>query len=377
MAQNLRILHVANVALGTPYTGLSYEKCRERYERFPAVFDELFDYIEREGIDLVLVAGNLYGRFLTSEDAAHLIARLEKASACRFVIAPGADDFYSPDSLYASGRLPANVHIFETDTLEHIDFDDIAVTVYGWAVLEQRRAVAPLKGAAVSDPERINLVVGSCDINARTLFVTATPEDIAAFGADYAAFAHGPATEILTAGKTRYAHAGFIEGRGFEEEGVGGFLRIDITHDKEERRVEGGFVPISRHRYETVMLDVTGASGMEEVEARILALIADEGIGEETSLRVVLQGELHPTVILQEDTELITRLPLYSIHLVDETIPTYGAEELERDMTLRGQVYRIFHKRLSAAVNTEDRVALAHAMRLCLAALDSRDMTGL
>ena len=181
----------------------------------------------------------------------------------------------------------------------------------------------------------------------------------------------------MTAGKTRYAHAGFIEGRGFEEEGVGGFLRIDITLDGGERTVEGRFVPISHHRYETVTLDVTGAGGMDEVEARILALIAEESFGEDTSLRVVLQGELHPTVILYEDTELNARLPLYSIQLVDETVPTYGAEELERDMTLRGQVYRIFHKRLLAAVNTEDRVALAHAMRLCLAALDSRDMSGL
>ncbi len=135
MEKELRILHVTGVSLGTPYTGLPLDLCRQRYQHFPEVFDSLFSYIEEEKIDLVLFAGNLTGRYLTSEDAEHLLRKLSEAS-CRFVIAPGSQDPYAPDSLYASGRLPKNVSVFESDELERFDFDELGLSVYGWAILE-------------------------------------------------------------------------------------------------------------------------------------------------------------------------------------------------------------------------------------------------
>ena len=376
MNQTIRILHVANVALGNPYTGIPLELCHECYHRFPEVFDDLFAYVRQEGIDLVLFAGNLYSHYLTSADTAHLIRNIKEAAPCRFVIAPGAEDHYANDSLYASGRLPENAYIFETDTLEHFDFDDIGTTVYGWAVQEHRRATSPLAGSSVTDPARINLLVGSCDMEARTLFISATKQEVAAFGADYAAFAHGPATEVLTAGRTRYAHGGFLEGRGFDESGVGGFLRVDITLTDEERTVDTRFVPISRHRFETVTMDVTGVASEDEVDARITNLIAEEGFGPDTSLRVILEGELHPTVILRNDDGNRTDFPLYSIDLIDHTLPIFDAERLEHDMTIRGELYRSLKKRLLSATGDE-RIAYAQALRAALAALDSRDITGI
>lgn len=376
MNQTIRILHVANVALGAPYTGIPLELCHECYHRFPEVFDDLFAYVKREGIDLVLFAGNLYGHYLTSADTAHLVRNMAEAAPCRFVIAPGAEDPYASDSLYASGRLPENAYVFETDTLEHFDFDEIGTTVYGWAVQEHRRAVSPLAGVRVADPSRINLLVGSCDMEARTLFISASKQEVADFGADYAAFAHGPATEVLTAGRTRYAHGGFLEGRGFDESGVGGFLRIDVTVTGEERTVDARFVPISRHRFETATLDVTGVKDEAEVDARVAELIEKQGYGRDTSLRVILEGELHPTVILRNDDGNRTDFPLYSIDLVDRTLPIFDAERLEHDMTIRGELYRSLKKRLLAA-SGDERIAYAQALRAALAALDSRDITGI
>lgn len=376
MNQKIRILHVANVSLGSPYTGIPLELCHECYHRFPEVFDDLFAYIKREAIDLVLFAGNLYGKYLTSADTSHLLRSIAEAAPCRFVIAPGAEDPYAGDSLYASGRLPKNAYIFETDSLEHFDFDDIGTTVYGWAVQEHRRATSPLAGAAVMDPARINLLVGSCDMEARTLFVNTTKQEVAAFGADYAAFAHGPATEVCKAGNTHYAHGGFLEGRGFEESGVGGFLRIDLTVDGDKRTLDTRFVPLSRHRFETVTLDVTGVGGSADVDAYVSDLILREGFSTDTSLRVILEGELHPTVILRTDEDNRTDFPLYSIEFIDHTLPIHDAEQLEHDMTIRGELYRSLKKRLLAA-SGEERVAYAQALRAALAALDSRDITGI
>lgn len=375
MAGTLRIVHMANAFLGNPYLGLLPEKNRECYYRFPEVFDSLFRYIEEEKIDLVLVPGNLSGRYMTSEDAAHLIRRLSEAP-CPIVIAPGDQDPYEADSLYASGRLPANVRVFESDSLERIDFDELGVSVYGWAILSQRSSTSPLAGATLADEGRVNLVVGCCDIGARTLFAHVSREELAAFGADYAAFGHGPVTPVKRAGRTQYCHTGFLEGRSFEELGVGGFHRIDITVEEGERRVDVRFVPLSRHRYETVVMDITGVREMGEVMDRLSGLVAEHGFAEDTSLRVILEGDLHPTVLLRQRAEDGNLFSLYSLEFIDRTLPTMGAEELERDMSVRGELYRTLRPRLDSH-NLDERLAVAEALRVGLAALESRDITAL
>ncbi len=373
MAKSVRALHVANVALGNPYTGLPLPLCRERYLRFPEVFDSLFSYIEEEKIDIVLFSGNLAGRYLTSDDAHHLIKRLGEAS-CRFVIAPGDQDPYAPDSLYASGRLPSNVSVFESDALERFDFDDLSLSVYGWAILGQRSGVSPLSGATVADPDRINLLTGCCDIGVRTLFARATPEEIASFGADYAGFSHGAATEVKTAGRTRYCHGGFLEGRSFEELGIGGFRRIDITVEGDARTVDVRFVPLSRHHFETVVMDITGVYEMSEVLDRLQGLITEHGFSEDTSLRVILEGELYPTVMLRHSPEESKLFSLYSLEFVDRTLPILNAEEFEKDMSVRGELYRTLRPRLDSH-NLDERAAVAQALRVGLSALESRDIT--
>ncbi|MBQ2719722.1 MAG: hypothetical protein IJF73_06610 [Clostridia bacterium] len=369
----LRILHVGSVVLGMPYLGLSLEKCKERHRRFPEVFDGLFDYIKRESIDLVLFSGNLCSRYLTSEDARHLIALLGGVPSCTFVISPGDQDPYDVDSLYVSGRLPKNVRIFENEALEYVDLPALGARVYGWAIHGQRSTLSPLAGAAVEDSETLNLLSGCCSIGSRSLFVHVTPEEIAAFGADYAAFSHGPSTPVRRAGKTLYCHAGFLEGHSFEEGGEGGVVRIDVDED---RTLSTRFVPLYRHRYETVTLDITGAKDMSEVLAALRPHVEERGFGEETSLRVILEGRLEPTVMLSPSPEEALSFSLYSLDFIDRTRPTLNAEYLERDMTVRGELYRTLLPRINSQ-NLEESVAVSQAFRAGLAALESRDITGI
>ena len=374
MSSTLRVLHAANILLGNTYTGLAPDLCRERYFKFPEVFDSLFAYIEKEQIDLVLFSGNLCSRYLTSSDAAHLLKKLKDAP-CRFVSAPGDQDSYANDSFYASGRLPTNVSVFTGEQSERIDFDDLGVSVYGWAILSQRIKISPLAGSSVADPDRINLLVGSCNMEENSLYAHVTVSDLINFGADYAALAHGAATEMRVAGRTHYCHAGFLEGRNFEETGIGGVWRIDIDREDDgTRRVRTSFVPLSRHRYEVITLDITGVTDMSEVTERTAAAIAERGYGEETSLRVILEGELPPTAILRHRPEEGNSFALYSIEFVDRTLPTLNTELLERDMSVRGELYRTLLSRLSSP-NLDDRIAAAEALRAGLAALESRDIT--
>ncbi len=378
MKQHLRIVHAGSILLGDPYTGLPLEKCKERYRRFSDVLDTFFEYLREEAIDLVLFSGNLCGRYLTSDDAKLLITRLSSFPDCTFVISPGEKDPFDSDSLYASGRLPKNAYIFENEMLDCFTFPSLGVRVYGWAIHGQRSNFAPLSGAVLGDRSMINLISGCCEITHRNLFAHVTLEDIAESSADYAAFSHGAATPVARVGNTLYCHAGFLEGRCFEETGEGGIVRVDITRDTEgeERRVDARFVPLYHHRYRSLTLDVTGATDMSDVLRAVRGLVEANGLGPETSLRVVLEGELNPTVMLRRTTDEARDLSLYSLELIDHTRPTLNADYLERDMTVRGELYRTLKERI-ASQNPQESYAVSQAFRAGLAALESRDITGI
>ncbi len=372
--KTLRVLHCGDITLGTPHAGLSPDKCRECYLQFRTVFDSLFETVKKEGVDLVLISGNLYGDYLTNDDATYLIKHFSALPSCHFVIAPGKEDPYVEDSFYASGRLPQNVHIFESEQLERIDFPALHTSVYGWANLSQRIPVSPIRQKTVADEGRFNLLCGCCQVGARSVHCSLLPEEIGRFGADYAAFSHGPATEIKTVGRSRYAHCGPLEGKSFEEGGVGSVILIDLSLNGEEKLFSGRRIPLSLHRYETIMLDVTGVSDMEEVYALLRPLIEEKGWGKDTSLRVILNGALSPVVTLRPDKEDADLLSLYSLEFVDRTLPTHEAAMFKKDMTVKGELYRMLEGRLSSP-SIDERTAVAQAFRTGLAALESKDIT--
>ncbi len=378
MKQHLRIVHAGSIMLGNPYIGLPLEKCKERYRHFTDVLDSFFAYLRDEAIDLVLFSGNLCGRYLTSDDAKHLITRLSEFPECAFVVSPGDQDPFDSDSLYASGRLPKNVCIFENEVLDHFDFPSLGARVYGWAIHGQRSTFAPLAGVVLGDRSTVNLISGCCAITHRNFFAHVSPEDIAGSLADYAGFSHGPATPVSRVGRTLYCHAGFLEGRSFEESGEGGIVRVDVYRDAEGEppRTEARFVPLYHHRYKTMTLDVTGAADMSAVLLAVRGLVEANGLGAETSLRVILEGQLSPTVMLRHTTDEARDLSLYSLELIDHTLPLLDAEYLDKDMTVRGELYRTLKKRI-ASQNPQESFAVSQAFRAGLAALESRDITGI
>ena len=69
-------------------------------------------------------------------------------------------------------------------------------------------------------------------------------------------------------------------------------------------------------------------------------------------------------------------LGLYELELLDRTTPTFDAAYLEKDMTVRGELYRSLLPRLTEG-SPEERATAARALRMGLAALSGDDITTL
>ncbi|MFR3964875.1 MAG: metallophosphoesterase family protein [Oscillospiraceae bacterium] len=145
-----KILHTADFHLDSAFTALPEEKARLRRQEARQLTDRLVDYANDHGVELLLLAGDLfdsdqlYGQ--TAQELARSLARFRGHA----VIAPGNHDFYAASSPYARLLWPENVHIFREERLQRLPFPQYGCVVYG-AAFTAPAAPAGLPGSL--DPE--------------------------------------------------------------------------------------------------------------------------------------------------------------------------------------------------------------------------------
>lgn len=376
--QTVRFLHTGDWHLDSPFSRLSPVQSEERRRELRDTFSRMTALIGEHAVDLVLIAGDLFDReFVTADTADCLLSAFRAHPRCRFIIAPGNHDPYRPDSLYASDRLPDNVFVFSSEALSHFDFPDLSAVVYGWAFLSDRLETSPLSGRAVADPSRLNLLCAHGDLGVPlSKYAPVTAEDVARFGAQYAAFAHKhvpiPPTPI---GSGLYAYCGCPEGRSFDEPGRGGVYLGTATNTDGTWRVTTERIELSHRHYESITVDMTGADTRTEVARRLKDAVQKNGFGADCALRVTMTGSVPPNLAVPREADG-GQLGLYYLELIDRTTPNYDALYLEKDMTARGELYRSLLPKLTGGT-AEERATAARALRMGLSALAGEDITAL
>ncbi len=374
-----KILHCADLHLDSPFRSGNAEKAEVRRRELRGTFSSLLLYIKTEGVDLALMAGDIFDvRYVTRDTAAFFLKELAAASRCRFVIAPGNHDPYTEDGIYARSELPGNVFLFREPALRCFSFPDINTDVYGWAFTSATMETSPLTGRTPSDPSRINLVCAHADVGKPlSPYCPVSEHDLAESGFDYYAFGHvHTRSEIRKCGNSCYAYPGCLEGRDFGETGHKGAYLLTIEKDQGILSLKSFFRRFSTRRYETCDLDISGLSDGEAVRAAIRARLTEKGFGSDTLLRLTLRGSISPA--FKPDLAALTAAfapGLFWFELQDETLPLYDTALLEADPTIRG----VFFARLRPMLENgtpEERLRAARALRIGLAALNGEDIAG-
>ncbi len=372
---HLRFLHCSDIHLDTPFSGLTAEKSDERRRALRDSFMRTMQYVRDRGVNVVLISGDLFDvRFATNTTAEVLIREFRNCPDTVFIISPGKSDFYRNNPIYTSGRLPANVYVFSEDKLQRFDFEKYNVTVYGWAFCEETLTESPLYEKHVDDPSRINLVCGYADLDG-AIDSTCCPiseSDLKKFGADYYALgSRHAAGDFVKLGDSIYSYCGSLECTGFAEPDIGGANLIVVDHNEGELSIDVKRLSFGHLRFVTEQMDITGVDTGNEIISRISRLISDKKYGMDTALRVELVGNIAPDFIVQKNLES-DAFGLYFFDLVDKTLPLYGTEHFERDMTASGEVYRKLLPLLESE-SEEERLTAARAFRIALAALENRE----
>ena len=129
----MRVLHAADLPLDSAFAALSADRARQRRRESREILNTLAQLAQREQVDLVLLAGDLFdGERVYPETVEQLKSALENMT-CPVFISPGNHDPYTKNSPYAKEEWPENVHIFRAEELTAVPIPTLNCVVYGAA----------------------------------------------------------------------------------------------------------------------------------------------------------------------------------------------------------------------------------------------------
>ena len=212
----------------------------------------------------------------------------------------------------------------------------------------------------VADETVTNVMVLHGDLQPNSPYNALTTDEIAAGGLDYLALGHVHAMQVGRAGATTYAYPGCLMGRGFDECGAKGALRVTI----EEKQVRTEFVPVAGRTYEILSV----AAGDDPLAA-IRAALPPEHAGD--CYRIELTGEADRVDVAALEDALGGEF--FSLSVRDRTVPRKALWAEAGEDTLRGRCLRELKARCDAAEGG-DRETAVQAARLLTALMDGREV---
>ena len=357
----LKFIHAADFHLDSAFAALPPEKAAERRREQRQIMGRLAEAVRAWETDLVLLSGDLFDGQPYPETVEAVTEALAEMAVPVF-LSPGNHDPFGPESPYA-GDWPGNVHIFRTPQMESVPLRSLGAMIHGAAFTAPTQEAGLLRGFAAPQDGLVHIGVLHGELGQESVYGPVTREDIAASGLAYLALGHvHKRTEPLRFGGTTAAWPGCPEGRGFDELGEKGFYAGVL----QDGQVTLRFVPLGRHRYWVLPVDVTGRDAAEAVEAALSA-------GAEGDLcRILLRGESSGLDLNALQRRFAGRCEY--LELRDETILPQNLWKRAEEDSLRGLFLRQLREKLESAETEAEREIIRQAARFGLAALEGRDL---
>lgn len=305
----MKFIHTADIHLDSPLAGLSWTKdaplARLR-ESTRQALRNLVDYARAEGIDFIVIAGDLYdgtwrdystGLFLAGQ-----MARLAEAGIAVYVALGNHD---AESKLTRQLTMPANVHVFPAHraTTARLDVHDVAIhgRSFPTAAVSENIALA----YPPAEPGRFNIgllhtAAGGREAHAN--YAPCTLTDLVGRGYDYWALGHVHAREVLCE-RPHVVFPGNLQGRHIRETGAKGFT---VVHVEDGRVLSAEHVAADAVRWFRCTIDLTQALDLDDVldaVDRELCAVAAEAENRLAVVRLDLGGatSAHTTIVREHD----------------------------------------------------------------------------
>ena len=368
----MRILHTGDLHLDSAFSSFGAKDAQKYRELGRTLLRNIFECAECEKCQMILIAGDLFDSRFVSNDTRSLFTSLVKSSNIPVVIAPGNHDSYGENSFYATVQKEniRNLFIFNSSELQVFDFDELRVRVMGYAFTSAVLNENPLLTAKFpEDNGYLKLLCAHADTSSPlSRYAPISNTELLRFGFAYSALGHihNPEETPL---ESRIRYCGFAEGRSFDELGEGGVFVVDV----DEISCVARKINLSSRAFFAETINAGDGAYLSE---KACNFIEKKEFPQNSYLRLSVVGNVDAQAIkeLKNDAERIAEeTGLEFLEIIDLTLPIYDGKYLEKDVTLRGEVYRSLLPKLTSADQNEKKQAIL-ALKIALAAIDSNNV---
>lgn len=313
----IKMIHCSDIHLDAVMSGLpDKEKQEERRNEILLTFVRMVRYAAKNSIKAILIVGDLFDSIRISP------ATIDIVEKC---ITGNRDiDFY-----YVAGNhekdaflrelsaIPENLKTFSDTRTYRYDSEKITIT-------------------AADDPGELNL--SPEDYNIVLYHGTITPNAWKGKNIDYLALGHFHELKEGSLGsRGRYCYSGCLEGRGFDECGEKGFIRLNIINGI----MEPIFMQASKRTIHKVEVDITEANGTGDADFLISDALQRQNIPADDLVKIVLRGNSSPDINIGFLSKKYSD-DYYAVRIVDDT--SYTGQETagtQYDVSLKGEFIRM------------------------------------
>lgn len=293
----LRILHAADLHLGSPLRGLAARDpaLADLFDRATwRAFETMVALAVDEGVDLVVIAGDVFDRdwkdWSTGQAFVREMARLARAGI-RVVMIRGNHDAESVIS--RDLPLPDGVRWLGADRPETVDFEDLGVAVHGMSFKGRAVTESMVGGYPAALPGRYNIGLLHTSLDGREgveRYAPCSAADLSLKSYDYWALGHIHAREVVATDAHTVVFPGNIQGRSVRECGAKGvtLVTVDAGRTTLEHR------PVDAARWAVVEVDAGGLETRDRLvgaAGRAFAAALDAADGRPLAARVRILGE--------------------------------------------------------------------------------------
>lgn len=399
----MRIIHCADLHLDSGLqTHLSREKARTRRDELLSNFGRLADYASENGVEIILIAGDLFDRDKVSALTGNMVLSVIAAHPeIRFYYLRGNHDTGDCLRRQAGGQsfdgksdIPENLFLFGSRWKTYAEGKNGRIAIAGIELTRENSAAA--HASLRLNPECFNIVMmhgqvysgggpsgdpdgreggllkkggsrGRTDSagNAGAISLRA----LRGKEIDYLALGHIHSwKKDRLDGRGIYCYPGCLEGRGFDECGEHGFALLEI--DEWNRLRSHRFIPFARRRLFDLEVDVSGCATTAGMTEKIREMIHREECSARDMANITLLGELD--VECEKDTGYITSVlsgMFFFARLRDRTRLRIDTEAYLHDESLRGEFVRMVLG--CASVPEEEKTEV---IRLGFMAMDGEEL---
>ncbi|MDD3221838.1 MAG: DNA repair exonuclease [Clostridia bacterium] len=308
----MRFIHVADIHLGAvPDRGKAW--AGKRSEEIEETFYHLIQEAGKQGVDLILIAGDIFHRPPLKRELKELNYRLESIQPTQVVMMAGNHDYMGEGSNYRGFHWAENVHFFQKEQLDSFYLESLHTWIYGLSY-EHREIKTPLYQRVIPlDKPGYHILLAH---GGDEKHIPIQKKELISAGFDYVALGHIHKPEIFD---NKMAYAGALEPIDRLDIGEHGYVYGEIN-DK-GTRIQ--FCPAACREYKNLILesdtDMTGGEMEEWLSQQI------EIEGKQHIYNVLLKGYRDADIVY--DTEKMLRLGKIAA-IKDETLPWFDFERL-------------------------------------------------